>query len=335
MLPAAPTKKAQAENVTKHFAIIGAGMAGLSCAHQLAHLGHQVTIFEKSRGVSGRISTRTLDTGGCDHGAQYMTARDPGFQALINTWQSKGLVAPWTPHLITIGPAEPRESANVIRYVGTPRMTSPLAALASDHNVMLSVRVAAIRPHDQYWILQDEHGHAVGEGFDSVVFAIPPAQILPIVSGSKPQWIDHAESAKLSPCWTVMATVDHAQAIPFDAAFINNGPLSWVANNASKPGRSQAPLWTLQASAQWTTAHLDQKPEEVSAALASAFEDISGARVSTTVAHRWLYAKATPDPGPRFLWDERLGLAACGDWLAQGNVEGAWLSGLSCATEIG
>lgn len=41
-----------------HIAIVGAGIAGLACARVLADAGHRVTVYEKSRGVGGRMSTR-------------------------------------------------------------------------------------------------------------------------------------------------------------------------------------------------------------------------------------------------------------------------------------
>ena len=39
-------------------AIIGAGLAGLTCAQQLHQAGYRVVIVEKSRGVGGRVATR-------------------------------------------------------------------------------------------------------------------------------------------------------------------------------------------------------------------------------------------------------------------------------------
>ncbi|MDO9620329.1 MAG: FAD-dependent oxidoreductase, partial [Moraxellaceae bacterium] len=44
--------------MTRSIAIIGAGMSGLSCASALQQLGHNVTVFDKSRGMGGRMSTR-------------------------------------------------------------------------------------------------------------------------------------------------------------------------------------------------------------------------------------------------------------------------------------
>ena len=46
-------------------AVVGAGMAGLAAARALHDGGHRVVVFEKSRGVGGRMSTRrTPDPGG-------------------------------------------------------------------------------------------------------------------------------------------------------------------------------------------------------------------------------------------------------------------------------
>ena len=53
--PAQPYPFTRAKSTGKHIAIVGAGPAGLSCAHQLACDGHQVTIFEaadKSGGLN-------------------------------------------------------------------------------------------------------------------------------------------------------------------------------------------------------------------------------------------------------------------------------------------
>ena len=45
---------------TPHIAIIGVGMAGVTCARTLRQAGHNVTLFEKSRGLGGRMSTLSL-----------------------------------------------------------------------------------------------------------------------------------------------------------------------------------------------------------------------------------------------------------------------------------
>ena len=60
-------------NKLPHIAVIGAGIAGLSCATQLQEAGLKVSVFDKSRGPGGRMSTRRGDDWQCDHGAQYLS----------------------------------------------------------------------------------------------------------------------------------------------------------------------------------------------------------------------------------------------------------------------
>ncbi|MBY0338687.1 MAG: NAD(P)-binding protein, partial [Acetobacteraceae bacterium] len=57
------------------FALIGAGMAGLSLARGLIGRGHSVKLFDKGRAPGGRLATRrTPDGRRFDHGAQYIRA---------------------------------------------------------------------------------------------------------------------------------------------------------------------------------------------------------------------------------------------------------------------
>ena len=60
-------------------AVIGAGMAGLACAHELLRADAKVTVFERSRGLGGRLATRRQGDLAFDHGAQFVTARSRPF----------------------------------------------------------------------------------------------------------------------------------------------------------------------------------------------------------------------------------------------------------------
>ncbi|HQY71364.1 MAG TPA: FAD-dependent oxidoreductase, partial [Pseudomonadales bacterium] len=56
-------------NPAPRVAIIGAGIAGLSCATHLVQHGCTVSLFDRSRGPAGRMSTRRGEGWQCDHGA--------------------------------------------------------------------------------------------------------------------------------------------------------------------------------------------------------------------------------------------------------------------------
>jgi predicted NAD/FAD-dependent oxidoreductase len=114
-------------------AIIGAGLAGLSCAKQLQASRFKIQIFEKSRGPSGRMSTRNSDDWSADHGAQYFTARDPIFIEELNTWIKDGIAGAWHPRLKVFENGQWRDSTSTEnRYVGIPAMNTPGKNLAKN-----------------------------------------------------------------------------------------------------------------------------------------------------------------------------------------------------------
>ena len=75
-------------------AIIGAGLSGLSLAQLLGNRV-EVVLFEKARGVSGRMSTRRAEPYYFDHGAQYFTARTKPFQKFIQPFINDGVIKRW------------------------------------------------------------------------------------------------------------------------------------------------------------------------------------------------------------------------------------------------
>ncbi len=67
--------------------VIGAGLSGLLAAGKLNASGYRVIVLDKGRGVGGRLATRRMDGAVFDHGAQYFTVQDPGFDAIVQDWQ--------------------------------------------------------------------------------------------------------------------------------------------------------------------------------------------------------------------------------------------------------
>ena len=72
----------------RHFAIVGAGMAGLTCARTLMQAGHRVTVFEAAAVPGGRVYTLQSPFGGFDAGVQYFTVRDPRFAKALEVTAS-------------------------------------------------------------------------------------------------------------------------------------------------------------------------------------------------------------------------------------------------------
>ncbi len=62
-------------------AVIGAGVAGLTCARALEESGLAVRVLERSARVGGRVGTDVIDGFRCDRGFQWLNAADPDIRA--------------------------------------------------------------------------------------------------------------------------------------------------------------------------------------------------------------------------------------------------------------
>ncbi|KKO12308.1 hypothetical protein LCGC14_0003180 [marine sediment metagenome] len=326
---------------TPHIAVIGAGLAGLSCATQLEQLGMRVSIFDKSRGTGGRMSTRRGDNWQADHGAQYFTARDPLFVQELARWQQAGVADLWQTTIAVLGDGSPhRNDGNTLRYVGVPRMSSPARWLANELSVSTSARVTALIRHQHRWRLRFDESMPERElikntDYDAVVLALPSAQAAELSRTHAPGLTAQCEASAMRPCWAAMMHFSTPVALPFDAAFVNAGPLRWIARDNSKPGRPGSETWVLHANTDWSTQHLEDSADDVIRALTEAFAVLGGPVPDNAGAHRWRYAE--PVAGAKadnFLWDANLKLGVCGDWLNAGRVEGAWLSGRALARTL-
>lgn len=320
----------------KHtIAIIGAGVAGLTCARKLATDGFKVTVFDKGRSPGGRTATRRKEPGlEFDHGAQYFTARDPRFQKVTTDWIQRGVVSEWHGRIVRLEAGVVTETTPLPRYVGTHGMSAMTADLASGLHVHSGVQVVRIHRDSAGWNLTTTTD--VQGPFESLIVTLPSPQAAALLN-------DHpfgqlSAAVPMTPCWAVMVAFDSKFEVPWDGAFVHGSPLSWVARNSSKPGRNQQlDSWVLHATSEWSAAHLEQSPETTATELLAAFARIVDAPLPPHCylqAHRWRYSLGSDPSERKVLVDAENRLVVCGDWLSGGRVEGAFLSGLDAAVRI-
>ena len=316
--------------------IIGAGIAGLSCATRLKDLGFKVHIYEKSRGPSGRMSTRNGEGWSADHGAQYFTARDPLFIDEINTWIKAGVAATWHPRLSVYEGGQWQASHSTEnRYVGTPNMNSPGKYLAQNLLINFNCAIDKIFQQNGQWFIHSLETGDIDQAFDYLVLAIPAPQATVLAKSFDLSSEDFSFDVNMLGCWTVMARFTESLRIPFDAAFINNEIISWISRNNSKPGRSGQETWTIHANPQWSQQWIELDKEVASKHILECAKKLGLDCTNAEIfIHRWRYASGATNLGSGFILNSNMKLGLCGDWLNGGRVEGAWLSGLKLANGI-
>lgn len=321
--------------------VVGAGWAGLSAAQALSQGGREVVVVEKARGPGGRSATRRHDGWSFDHGAQYMTADSAAFQTQLAQWSQLGLVEAWQPNIKVIGPrpgkipnqTQPQERT---RWVGVPGNNAVLKHLALSQRVLYQHRIEHLVRADGCWEVgvrcADECTHWKA---NHVLITAPPQQVAALLGISHPLHATLADHP-MRPCWTLMLGFNASLAIEFDAAFVNDGPLSWVCRQNSKPQR-HGESWVAHASPDWSSEHVDDDPAAVSRALFDAWQhavEVSSPSADACAIHLWRYAQSEAPLDVGHLSDPANGLWVAGDWCHGNRVEGAWLSGLEAAQSL-
>lgn len=316
-------------------AVVGAGLAGLTAARVLDDQGHEVTVLDKGRGAGGRMSTRRHEDFSFDHGAQYFTARDPRFLRHVFAWRERGLVDAWKPRIAVVGPdGIGRKPEGTDRFVAVPGMSAICSEMALElPDCRFDWAVETANRRNGQWLLESRDRDSVIA--DALVLAIPPEQIRELVRDKEIEEI--LSGVGMRPCWALMAVLDRPLSGDYDAAFVNQGPLSWLARQASRPGRPGSEAWVFHASPEWSERHLEALPEAVSKdllAAAGALPIATTFGASYTSAHRWRYALAGQPLEEGSLWFDDRQLALAGDWCQGSRVEGAFLSGMAAAGRI-
>jgi len=318
-------------------AIIGAGIAGLTAARQFHDRGHSVTIFDKGRSPGGRISSRHIDPNlSFDHGAQYFTIGDSRFARQVCYWVEQGWAAEWTGRIVQLHAGEITDTPPQKRFVGVPRMSAIADGLSHGLTIHSKTAINKLTHESSGWLLHDDAGGSHGT-FDSLILAIPSPQVAFLLVNHPLG--DDCGKIQMEPCWTVMVAFDDRLTVRLDGAFVEDSPLAWIARNSSKPQRaSESDHWVLHASPQWSEENLEANPDQVIRDLLQAFTGSIGLALPKTklaIAHRWRYARgAAPDRQSGFLHHAETRLTLIGDWLYDGRVEGAFLSGWDAAESL-
>lgn len=339
--------------VPRHFAVVGAGLAGIACARTLLQAGHRVTVFEQAERVGGRTASHESPFGSFDAGAQYFTIRDERFALALDT--VPGLYRPWSANAIRVldatgHVASPSQPPGEAHWVATPGMDALATAwaepLQQGGHLHTQAQVVAIERdpiHPQQWQLRIQGpagAQQVLAGFDAVLLAQPAdlARTLLTQSQIAPALAAEIAGVITAPCWSMMLAFPQAVhpgtfGPQWNAARSTHHRIAWLARESSKPQRGLVERWTVQASPAWSHEHLHDDPSRVQAKLLKAFAEVTGihAQPQYVEMRRWAYAQTTQPLGKTHLIDSELNIGACGDWCLGHRLEDAFISGLELA----
>lgn len=269
--------------------VVGAGLAGLTAAHQLQIAGRQVVVVDKSRGVGGRLATRRAANQRLDHGCPYLQPTTPALATTIDQGQQAGILQPWQPAvywataLATLSPALPPTTPLAPYrpgpYYGAPAgMTAIAKSLAAELPRHQPYRVVALHPVAAGWQLQFAEDATTEDAprplvTKAVLLALPAPQILPLLAPLVPQVpalaevVARLETVQFDPVMTALAGYAEDQiccppgVTPSRQGWLVQAetpmPFRWAGLDSSKRPQPAPPAVVVHSSAAFAHQHIE------------------------------------------------------------------------------
>ena len=321
--------------------VIGAGMAGLVSATELAAAGAEVTVIDKGRSVGGRLATRRIGDARLDHGAQFFTVRTPAFQRRVDDWLERGVVTVWNYGFGAAGSADTTTDASAAppgstidgfpRYIGAAGMNSLAKDLAVGLDVELSTMVFTVRQPSRdaarRWEVVIDDG--TSRDADAVVLTCPLPQSFALLIDSGIELDETVFRTEYDRTIGLLVTLDRPSPIRNGVQDADD-VFSFIGDNHAK-GISPNPAVTFHASASWSEAHWEDDDASLEALIDAAKPWLGDAIIVDSQLKKWRFAT------PRSVWPEPCwvggdeSIIIAGDAFAGPRVEGAHNSGLAAA----
>ena len=160
-----------------------------------------------------------------------------------------------------------------------------------------------------------------------VILTLPAEQSLDLIS-NKTSFYQYVKKIKMKGCYSLMIGMNKSLQLDFDAAFIENEDIAWLAQNNSKPSRMKTHCLLINSSYEYATKNISTPKDEVLEHLlniSSKLINYDLFKSSLIKIHQWRYVEAECSPKENYFIDHENKIAVCGDWLINSRVEGAFL----------
>ncbi len=334
--------------------IIGAGIAGLTAGRILSKAGHEVIVFEKSRGFGGRMATRYFGDEHqikMDHGVTSFTADDPDCQSFISEMKDKNLLKEWG-KTVSYYNGEAFYKEHPAReyqpyYIAPKGMNSIGKYLSRWVDFYQGETVGGItyigrNPQKKRSWMVNLATINVFE-VDALIVATPATQAYGIIQTAQDetpvrQAIREIDTIRYSHSWALMAGYEGEYNPDWRGVTFSNSALQWMSNESSKRENGGDSTLVMQSTHAFANKHQHSDSEVVAREMMKAAAPVTGDWVYSPKwqdLHYWRFTKAqNPLNKPYMEFDnDAAPFALIGDYFQGSDVQSSYLSGKKLADE--
>ncbi len=310
--------------MSRKVVIIGAGAAGLTCAKKLLENGFKVSIFDKSRGVGGRLASRRIENGIFNHGA----SRIPDFRSYNNIPKSLKCVLETAAQKKIIIPQDNHFTAFASMKTFTGYLSRDIA-IQKNKEIVAANKVSS----GVELLLNDNSKLQLNNDF--LVFAIPQPQVLNLLHNHFPEILNLVQSAEMYG--SISGLFAFNEPIAFNKPFFENDHIFGFHENSRKGQNLKLDCWTIHSKKSYGKKFMHFNKDQIGARLFTDFEHLTSSNLPQPIyseGHRWLYGFTEKALNKNYIFHQQNKIGICGDWCLGDNVLDATISGTLLAEKI-
>ena len=316
------------------FCILGSGIAGSTVANLLSKK-YSVHVFDKARGPGGRSSNKRFKNNlSFDHGVQYISPKSKLFTKYIKKLCRNKILKSWDDnHLDFTFEKKPFST----KYIGRKANNDLVKYNLKNIKQSFDSPIEKVDFKNYFWEITLKNNSKYQ--FKSLILTCPFPQLKKLARNYLDKDVLKLK-VQMQPNITVMIALKNQKNLPISSIKFNDDILAWVANeNSKKRYKSNINLWTLQATLKWSkkTINKYKTDKSIMNQLIMRFINLTGFEKNKIIfkkIHGWKYSYNYDKTPYLSIWNKKINLGICGDWLSGPKVENAWLSANDLARKI-
>lgn len=290
-------------------AIIGAGFSGCNLYNNLIEKFKNITIFEKSRGVGGRISTKYIDDKFIDHGTSSIIPITDDLKFFCLDLAKNGVL-----------------KAKYDEFIPKNGINSICKFLINEKDLRTNTKITKAQNIDNKWILEDEKA-SIYEDFDLLFITIPTPQILELQIELPVDFKEKLSNIKYNSIFSMILYSNEDIKLNENKLYENSN-IENIINNSKKYGYKDFSSYVIHSSKEFANSVNHKTKEEIYELFMKNLDDEIKKDLDrfTIIPHLWKYATAKSSLDMPYFLNKNKMLGICGDYFNHNNLESSLLS---------
>ena len=290
-------------------AIIGAGFSGCNLYNNLKEKYEDITIFEKSKGVGGRLSTKYIEDKFIDYGTSSLIPITDDLKFFCLDLTKNGVLKAKYDEFI------PKNGINKI-----------CKFLIDEKNLLTNTKIIKAENRNNKWLLEDEN-HNIYEDFDLLFITIPAPQILQMKIELPTDFKEKLSFIKYDSIFSLILYTNKELKVNENKLY-ENPDIKDIINNSKKYLYKDFSSYVIHSSKEFANCVNEKSKDEICEIFLENFDDETKELIEefTIIPHLWKYAFAKTSLDMPYFLNEEKNLGICGDYFSHNNLEASLLS---------